>query len=277
MRRMSLIALSTLIVSIGLAPGVQAQDETRAQPGGLAALARSGVAGPIIVVALVKFKPGGEERYNQYDAIAEAKVKSLGGEIVFRGFSKPVEGLDSEAWDRVTFRKYPSVQAVLDMGGSPEYQGAFPHRLASVEKSLVYAFSGELPSLGGIANAGRDPMQRIPPAPSADTVYMLNLLRFKKDSGRAAYYGDYGAKVILMVHARGGKPVMSLKGIGAVVSDEAIDRLILVSYPAPDRFREMITSAEYQAIAHLRTDAIELGLLFPFSNDRVASGEDTSD
>ena len=120
-----------------------AQDAPR---GGLAALAESGVEGPIVVMDLVQFKTDGEAGYDKYDKIAEAKLTALGGAVVFRGSALRIQGLPAAEWDRVTLRKYPSIQAVLAMGSSKEYRGAFPHRLASVTKSFVYAFSGELPS-----------------------------------------------------------------------------------------------------------------------------------
>lgn len=225
--------------------------------GGLAALAESGVEGPVIVIDLVKFKPEGEARYDEYDAIAEAKVKSLGGEYVFRGSAKAVPGVDNK-WDRLTMRKYPSVQAVMDMGSSTEYRGAFPHRMAGVSASFVYAFSGE-PSGGSQGGASV-----VQPPESEDAVYMLNLLRFTDGGGEMKYYREYGANVMPMITERKGGPEINLKGIGFVIADEEIDRLILVRYPSVASFRDMITSDEYQAIAHLRTESIELGLLFPF-------------
>ena len=222
---------------------------------GLAALAQSKYDGPIVVMDLVKFKPGGEAEYNEYDAIAEAKVRSLGGEVVFRGKAKQIEGLGEPKWDRVTFRKYPTPQAVVAMGSSPEYQGAFPHRLASVSDSFVYAFSGDSPLA--------------PAAETVETVYMLNLLRFKKDGGLDTYFNEYGAAVRPLIESRGGGVVFNLEGVTPVISNERVDRLILVSYPSPESFRGMITSEAYRAVAGKRTDAIELGLLFPFSNTRT--------
>ena len=146
---------------------------------GLAALAEAGVEGPVVVVDLVKFKPDGAARYAIYDEIAEAKLKDLGGEVIFRGVAANVPPLPSDEWDRVTFRKYPSMQAVMDMGSSKEYQGAFPNRLASVEKSFVYAFSGEMPSFDEGSKPCVHPMNVVPAPATSDTVYMLNLLRFK--------------------------------------------------------------------------------------------------
>ena len=44
-----------------------------------------------------------------------------------------------------------------------------------------------------------------------------------------------------------------------------MDRLILAHYPSAEVFIEMVTSAEYRAVSPLRTEAIELGLIWPFS------------
>ncbi len=231
-----------------------------AEQGGLGVLAESGVEGPIVVVDLVKYRPGGAAEYAIYDQIAEAKVVDLGGEVVFRGAAAQVGQLPSDEWDRVTFRKYPSAAAVLAMGSSEEYQGAFPHRTASVEASFVYAFSGELPSFAG-ANPGMHPMNVVPAPETNGTVYMLNLLRFKPDGAETKFFTEYGAP-------RDGfrpTPVLLLKGVTSVIADEVVDRLVLAHYPSAEVFIEMVTSAEYRAVAPLRIEAIELGLIWPFS------------
>jgi len=44
-----------------------------------------------------------------------------------------------------------------------------------------------------------------------------------------------------------------------------LDRLNLAHYRFADVFTEMIRSAEYRAVSHLPTEAIELGLIWPFS------------
>jgi len=244
--------LLVVLLSAFLITGLQAQESSA--PGGLAWLAQSDMEGPVTVIDLVKFKPGGEESYDTYDTLAEAKLTSLGGGVVFRGSSKSVDGLDSSSWDRVTMRKYPSAAAVVEMGASSEYRAAFPHRLQGVEASLVYAFAGAT-------------TPRVTAETSADAVYMLNLLRFKEEDGEAGY-GDYGSSVIPLLRQRGAGPVLMGNGLTAVISAEEIDRMILVRYPSPEMFLEMVTSAEYRAIAHKRTDSIELGLLFPFEKPR---------
>ena len=253
--------LLLLIVSLSL----QAQEPST--PGGLAWLAQTDWEGPVTVIDLVKYNPGGEESYDEYDALAEAKLKSLGGEVIFRGYSKPFEGRGADraaariggdpsvlGWDRVTMRKYPSAAAVVEMGSSGEYRAALPHRTQGVERSLVYAFGG---------NA----MPRVPAADSSDGVYMLNLLRFN-DNGGVAGYSDYGSHVGALIQQAGGRPVLRMNGLMAIISEEEYDMMILVKYPSPDSFFSMVTSPEYRAISHKRGDSIELGQLFSFSDHR---------
>lgn len=230
-----------------------------APAGGLGALAQSGIEGAIVVLDLVKFKPGGEPKYDQYDAGAEAKVNDLGGEVIFRGSSTVVEGMDSTEWDRLTLRKYPSARAVLQMGASPEYQAVFPLRMQAVERSFVYAFAAR-DAQGQVA----DP-SRIAAPNSPEAVFMLNLLRFKPEGGEEKFYGNYGAGVTPLVAKAGGRSVLRMKGITSVIADETIDVCILVTYPSASAFRAMITSEEYRAIAHHRTESIELGQIWPFS------------
>jgi hypothetical protein len=176
--------------------------------GGITDLLNANVEGPIVVMDLVKFKPGGEEKYAIDDGITEEKLKRLGGAVVFRGNARKVGAtqlngtepvphlhtlgdVDDTSWDRVTFCKYPSMQALMDMAGSNE--GALPNRLASVDASFVYAFSGEMPSFEGGPPPRNFPMPVLSPPPSADTVYMLNLLRFAGDAGRVQYFKNTSA------------------------------------------------------------------------------------
>jgi uncharacterized protein (DUF1330 family) len=232
---------------------------------GLGDLVKRGVKGPIVVVDLVKFKPGESRKYDIYDALAEVEVKRLGGEVIFRGGATSAPPADHKSWDRVTFRKYPSANAVMAMAASKGYQKAFPNRLASVDKSFVYAFSGEMPVFDPRTKPGTSPMGVLPEPKEEDSVFMLNLLRFKSDGGREMYYQKYGAAVSPMIAKLGGGSKFILKGEAAVIADEVIDRLILVHYPDPKKFQAMIASDEYKAIAHFRTDAIELGQLFSFA------------
>lgn len=95
-------------------------------------------------------------------------------------------------------------------------------------------------------------------------VVMLNLLRFKPDGGRERYL-EYGAAVTPLLEKAGarvvflGEPALPLLGGGGW------DSVLLVEYPTRQAFLDMIASAEYQAIGHLRTEALEHGELHPMS------------
>ena len=235
-----------------------------AQESGLSRLTSGEIEGPVIVVDLVKFKPGGEAQYNNYDDNADKALASIGAEVVFRGNAIDIEGQPENEWDRVTFRKYPSAGKVLEMAQSPIYAKGIPDRMVAVAKNIVYAFSGELPRFNDEEPAQYHPMKVIEKPDSEETVFMLNLLRFKPDGGREQYFTQYAVKMQTLMQSSHGGPVMLLKGVTPVFAEEEIDQLILIQYPSMMLFRDMVYGPEYKEVAHLRTDAIELGGLHAF-------------
>jgi len=262
-----LALLSLLLNSSGVlaADNLGANAQESGELEGLAFLAQSDMEGPVTVVDFVKFKLGGEETYDRYDALAEEKLRALGGEVIFRGYSSPFDGSANErgaarngadpsdlGWDRVTMRKYPSASAVVEMGASDEYRAALPNRAEAIEDSVVYAFGGNR-------------MRNVPLSDSPDTIYMLNLLRFN-DGGGVAGYGDYGSSVGPLIQGANGAVVLSARGITPIISNQEIDRMILVAYPSHEAFLSMVRSDTYRTISNKRTNSIELGLNFPFSD-----------
>jgi uncharacterized protein (DUF1330 family) len=93
-------------------------------------------------------------------------------------------------------------------------------------------------------------------------VVMLNLLRFKPDGG-AERYAEYGAAVTPMVEARGGRVVWAGSAATALLGKGSWDMVALVEYPTRQAFLDMIGSEEYQAVGHLRTEALLAGELHP--------------
>jgi len=93
-------------------------------------------------------------------------------------------------------------------------------------------------------------------------VVMLNLLRFKPDGGRERY-AEYGAAVAPMLERLGGRIVFAGDPGIALLGEDSWDMVLLVEYPSRGAFLEMIGSDEYQAIAHLRTEALLKGELHP--------------
>lgn len=86
-------------------------------------------------------------------------------------------------------------------------------------------------------------------------VYMLNLLEFRRDGG-AERYAEYGAAVAPLLARAGGKPIFAGRPSESLIGEGRWDLMVLVSYPTRRSFLEMVSSPEYQAIEHLRTEAL---------------------
>ena len=94
-------------------------------------------------------------------------------------------------------------------------------------------------------------------------IVMLNLLALKPEGGFEKY-GEYGVAVAPLLEKAGGRVVWSGTGGEALIgSDQEWDLVLLVAYPSRAAFLEMIGSPEYQAIAHLRTEALTASELRP--------------
>ncbi|MFG1645843.1 DUF1330 domain-containing protein [Amycolatopsis sp. NPDC049252] len=98
-------------------------------------------------------------------------------------------------------------------------------------------------------------------------VVMLNLLRFRPDGGRESYQ-RYAEALGQSINARYG---LSLEYLGdggrALVAEDgqAWDMVVLVRYPDRRAFAAMIRDPDYQAVAHLRSDALVESVLQPTS------------
>lgn len=93
-------------------------------------------------------------------------------------------------------------------------------------------------------------------------VVMLNLLAFRPDGGRERYE-EYGEAVAPSLEKVGGRIVFMGAPAMALLGEDSWDLVVLVEYPTRQAFLDMIGSAEYQAIGHLRTEALLRGELHP--------------
>ena len=93
-------------------------------------------------------------------------------------------------------------------------------------------------------------------------VVMLNLLAFEPDGGKERYM-EYGAAVAPLLEKAGGRVVWAGASAPALLGEDSWDLVALVEYPSRRAFLEMVGSTEYQAIAHLRTEALAKGELHP--------------
>lgn len=101
-------------------------------------------------------------------------------------------------------------------------------------------------------------------AEAAGAVTMLNLLEFVPDGGRERY-AEYGAAVAPLLEKVGARIAFAGDPEPVLLGEHSWDLVLLVEYPSRKAFQEMIGSEEYQAIAHLRTEALLRGELHPLS------------
>jgi uncharacterized protein (DUF1330 family) len=93
-------------------------------------------------------------------------------------------------------------------------------------------------------------------------VVMLNLLAFEPQGGEERYM-EYGAAVAPLLEEVGGRIVLLGHPSPVLLGEESWDMVALVEYPSRQAFLDMVGSDEYQAIAHLRTEALSRGELHP--------------
>lgn len=94
---------------------------------------------PVVMLNLVRFAPGGADKYMQYIAQFDSSGvrERYGVAIVYGGEGHPslvaAEGGD---WDLVALFKYPSRQHFVDMVNDPDYQ-EFEHLRAEAVATAV--------------------------------------------------------------------------------------------------------------------------------------------
>jgi uncharacterized protein (DUF1330 family) len=93
-------------------------------------------------------------------------------------------------------------------------------------------------------------------------VVMLNLIAFKGDGGQEVY-GEYAAAVAPLLERIGGRIVFAGAPAPALLGEGSWDLVALVEYPTRNAFLEMVGSQEYDAVSHLRTEAVERSELHP--------------
>ncbi len=120
----------------------------------LAALHGRGIAGPVVMLNLLRFREhadyaatprlapsapvSGAAAYKAYLAHAGPFVGAAGGEMLFLAEGGlPLIGPQTERWDRVMLVRYPSIDAFLKFVRDPDYQAGVGHRTAALEDSRL--------------------------------------------------------------------------------------------------------------------------------------------
>ena len=84
--------------------------------------------GPVVMLNLLRFAPGGHDKYMQYiERFGSSGVSErYGVTIVYAGVGHPSLVADCGDWDMVALVSYPSRQHFVDMVADPDYL-AFEH------------------------------------------------------------------------------------------------------------------------------------------------------
>jgi uncharacterized protein (DUF1330 family) len=97
--------------------------------------------------------------------------------------------------------------------------------------------------------------------PADEPVVMVNLLKFTADGGRESY-ARYAQEVAPHLQRVGGTVRYAGGAPTQVIGDAEKpwwDAILVVEYPSPAAFIDMVTNAEYLEIHHFRADALERG------------------
>jgi uncharacterized protein (DUF1330 family) len=115
--------------------------------------------------------------------------------------------------------------------------------------------------MSGVDPTGQD-LKRFLEEDDGGPVVMLNLLRFKPDGGRESY-NKYARAIVPFLQAVGGEVVFLGDSGGVPLVGDGWDAVLLVRYPSRAAFSQMVADPEYQAITHLRTEALDAAVLQP--------------
>lgn len=108
---------------------------------GVEVMRQRALDGPLLMVNLLKFKPGGEQSYfEDYASVVVPMIERLGGRIVYVGrLAEKAHEDDEPEWDLLVLVEYPNRQAFIDMVNDPHYRAAHVHRSEAVERALLRA------------------------------------------------------------------------------------------------------------------------------------------
>ena len=99
-------------------------------------------------------------------------------------------------------------------------------------------------------------------------VFMINLLKFNPDGGHERYL-QYGREVQPHLDRVGGVIRYAGGGPVSIIGDTEHpwwDAILVVEYPNPQAFVDMVTDAEYQKVHEHRAAALERGDLIATSS-----------
>lgn len=94
--------------------------------------------GSIVMLNLLKFKPGGFDQYMRYSDAAMPIVERHGARVLYVGtLDEKAHDDDAPEWEYLVVVHYPDIEAFARIVTDAEYQAAHADRAASVERALL--------------------------------------------------------------------------------------------------------------------------------------------
>jgi uncharacterized protein (DUF1330 family) len=96
--------------------------------------------GPVVLVNLIRLKPGGEEAYRRYGEAVGPLLARHGAEPIYAGTAAGALIGDDE-WDVAAVTRWPSRAALAELVRDPDFEATTPLRHAALEDGVLYAFT----------------------------------------------------------------------------------------------------------------------------------------
>ena len=115
----------------------------------LAAFGNNPDHGRVVMLNLLKFKPGGGSRvYARYSEAFQQLLEQHGGRFVYLGRGAEVL-VGDQSWDAVALVEYPSRAVFLRVIGLPEYAAMAQWREEGLERTVLLATTPRVAPVAG--------------------------------------------------------------------------------------------------------------------------------
>lgn len=96
--------------------------------------------GAVVMLNLLRFKPGGRASYESYAREVGPFLQRVGAEVLYVGdCDTTLVAPDSHEWDVILIVRYPSRAAFTQMVADPDYQGITGLRTEALEAAVLEA------------------------------------------------------------------------------------------------------------------------------------------
>jgi uncharacterized protein (DUF1330 family) len=96
--------------------------------------------GPVVMLNLLKFKPGGRASYESYAREIQPFLDKVGAQPLFIGdCDTTLVAPEAHDWDAVLIVRYPSRSAFSQMVADPDYQGITGLRTEALDAAVLQA------------------------------------------------------------------------------------------------------------------------------------------